>query len=45
MPINVINIYNDVLLRNIVVVYFGTFIRSKNKSLEAIIEFIKRRES
>jgi hypothetical protein len=28
-----------------VAVYFKTFIRSKNKSLEAIIEFTKRRES
>jgi hypothetical protein len=43
--VNTINIYNNVLLRNIVAVYFKTFIRSKNKSLEAIIEFTKRRES
>jgi hypothetical protein len=43
--INVINIYNNILLKNTIVVYFKTFIRSKNKSLEVIIEFIKRRES
>jgi hypothetical protein len=28
-----------------VVVHFKTFVGSKNESLEAIIEFIKRRES
>jgi hypothetical protein len=32
------------LLRNIVVVYFGTFVRLENESLESIIEFTKRRE-
>jgi N-acyl-phosphatidylethanolamine-hydrolysing phospholipase D len=43
--IDAINIHNDVLLRNIVAVYFGTFIGLENESLEAIIEFTKRRES
>jgi hypothetical protein len=44
-PADVINIHNDVLLRNIVAVYFKTFVESKNESLKAIIEFTKRRES
>jgi N-acyl-phosphatidylethanolamine-hydrolysing phospholipase D len=43
--IDAINIHNDVLLRNTVAVHFGTFIGLENESLEAIIEFTKRRES
>jgi L-ascorbate metabolism protein UlaG (beta-lactamase superfamily) len=44
IPADVISIHNDVLSRNIVAVHFGTFVGSENESLEAIIEFNKRRE-
>ncbi|KAH8778032.1 Metallo-hydrolase/oxidoreductase [Hyaloscypha finlandica] len=44
-PADAINIHNDVLSRNTVVVHFGTFVGSENESLEAVIEFTKRRES
>jgi N-acyl-phosphatidylethanolamine-hydrolysing phospholipase D len=44
-PTDAINIHNDVLSRNTVAVHFGTFVGSENESLEAIIEFTKRRES
>ena len=44
-PADAINIHNDLLSRNTVVVHFGTFVGSENESLEAVIEFTKRRES
>ena len=43
--VNAINIYKDILLRNIIVVHFRTFVKLKKEALKAIIEFIKRREN
>ena len=42
---NAINIYKDVLSRNIIVIHFKTFIKLKKESLKAIIKFIKRKEN
>ena len=44
MPADAISIHKDILSRNTVAVYFGTFFRSENESLESIIEFTKSRE-
>ena len=42
---NAINIYKDILSKNIIIVYFRTFIKLEKEALKAIIEFIKRREN
>jgi N-acyl-phosphatidylethanolamine-hydrolysing phospholipase D len=42
---NAINIYKDVLSRNIIVMHFRTFVRSEKESLKAIIESTKKREN
>jgi hypothetical protein len=42
---NAINIYKDILLKNIIVMHFRTFVKSKKKSLKAIIKFTKKREN
>jgi N-acyl-phosphatidylethanolamine-hydrolysing phospholipase D len=42
---NAINIYKDILSKNIIVMHFKTFVKSEKESLKAIIEFIKRREN
>jgi N-acyl-phosphatidylethanolamine-hydrolysing phospholipase D len=44
-PADAIEIHRDVLSRNTVAVHFGTFVGSKDESLEAIMEFEEAREN
>jgi hypothetical protein len=43
--IDAINICKDILLKNIIVMHFKTFVKLKKESLEAIIKSIKRKEN
>ncbi len=44
-PVDAIDIHKDILSRNTVAVHFGTFVGSKDESLEAIMEFEEAREN
>ncbi|TAQ85651.1 Phospholipase D [Chlorociboria aeruginascens] len=43
-PIDAIDIHKDVRSRNTLAIHFGTFVGSKNESLEAVMEFKEGRE-
>lgn len=44
-PADAIDIHKDILSRNTVAIHFGTFVGSKNESLETIIEFEEARQN